>query len=236
MVKAILLEPALRHYYVKFAKRQVGPIKRQSSQYWLLIGHALNQSSSTALQSRVLIHVGPLLRWDGSSGPIRLIGCSSWLNASHSIHLCLTHFKNAHECQTKRDRTQYPVSTKPITNMSFFYCFSNHLKTDLDFYPSQIHTYNNVLPNYYYYLLSSQHNIRFLIFSNSSFWCKNLEFYFSFVPAPPISKYPSKKKQTKMSDFILKIRIIFFFCSNTNIHTHKPPQTHKTQTNNELPW
>ena len=81
MVKAILLEPALRHYYVKFAKRQVGPIKRQSSQYWLLIGHALNQSSSTALQSRVLIHVGPLLRWDGSSGPIRLIGCSSWLNA-----------------------------------------------------------------------------------------------------------------------------------------------------------
>jgi len=69
MVKAILLEPALRHYYVKFAKRQVGPIKRQSSQYWLLIGHALNQSSSTALQSRVLIHVGPLLRWDGLIGP-----------------------------------------------------------------------------------------------------------------------------------------------------------------------
>jgi len=65
MVKATLLEPALRHYYVKFAKRQVGPIKRQSSQYWLLIGHALNQSTSTALQSRVLIHVGPLLRWDG---------------------------------------------------------------------------------------------------------------------------------------------------------------------------
>jgi hypothetical protein len=93
MVKATLLEPALRHYNVKFAKRQVGPIKRQSSQYWLLIGHALNQSSSTALQSRVLIHVGPLLRWDGflSSDPIRLIGCSSWLTR-HSIRSGLTHY------------------------------------------------------------------------------------------------------------------------------------------------
>jgi len=68
--KVILLEPALFDFYIllffKFAKRQVGPIKRQSSQYCFLIGHALNQSHTPliALQSRGIYPRGTSLRWD----------------------------------------------------------------------------------------------------------------------------------------------------------------------------
>ena len=82
MNKVILLEPALFDFYIllffKFAKRQVGPIKRQSSQYCVVIGHALNQSHTSDRAPKS----GHLSTWDlvtvgrelFLSKPVRVIG------------------------------------------------------------------------------------------------------------------------------------------------------------------
>ena len=146
-----------------------------STGFWLATpwtNHPLLRSKAGYLSTWDLCYGGTV-----SSDPIRLIGCSSWL----SRFTCASHIKMRMNAKQSATEHKSPFLPKPITNMSFFYCFSNHLKTDQDLLPSQ-NTHKNVLPNYYYYLLSSQHLLLYsILISQILVFDAKIWSFFSFV-------------------------------------------------------